>query len=144
MGAIMITVTSSEVTTVLRFPDNFLWGAATAAYQIEGAAFEDGRTRSIWDTFTHMSGQIRDGHAAQVTDALGDRVRYWTTLNEPWCSAFLGYAAGVHAPGRREPARAIEAVHHLLLGHGLAAQAVRGSGPQAQVGITLNLADVSP
>ena len=52
--------------------------------------------------------------------ALGDRVSTWTTLNEPWCSAFLGYASGVHAPGRTEPAAATRAAHHLLLGHGLA------------------------
>ena len=44
-------------------------------------------------------------YAAVVHDALGDRVSNWTTLNEPWCSAFLGYASGEHAPGRREPAQ---------------------------------------
>ena len=48
--------------------------------------------------------------------------RTWTTLNEPWCSAYLGYASGVHAPGRTDPAAAFAAVHHLLLGHGLAAR----------------------
>ena len=65
-------------------------------------------------------------------DALGDRVRTWTTLNEPWCSAFLGYASGEHAPGRREPAASLRAAHHLLLGHGLAAQAMRaGAGDPA-------------
>ena len=44
-------------------------------------------------------------YTSTVYEALGDRVPTWTTLNEPWCSAFLGYAAGVHAPGRTEPAR---------------------------------------
>ncbi|MGN9846452.1 GH1 family beta-glucosidase [Nonomuraea sp. H19] len=79
-------------------------------------------------------------YAAAVHDALADRVTHWTTLNEPWCSAFLGYATGEHAPGRREPAAAIRAVHHLLLGHGMAASAMSGS----RVGITLNPAQVSP
>ncbi|MGW6907448.1 GH1 family beta-glucosidase [Streptomyces sp. NPDC054940] len=77
-------------------------------------------------------------YAAVVHDALGDRIPYWTTLNEPWCSAFLGYATGRHAPGHRDPAGALRAAHHLMLGHGLAVQAM----PGAQVGITLNLTDV--
>jgi beta-glucosidase len=83
-------------------------------------------------------------YADLVHAALGDRVRWWTTLNEPWVSAFLGYAAGVHAPGRREPAAALRAAHHLLLGHGLAARAIRTRDARAEVGITLNLGAVSP
>src|SRR5690606_1057061 len=59
--------------------------------------------------------------------------------NEPWCTAYLGYAAGVHAPGRTEPAAALAAVHHLNLGHGLAARAIRGERPDASVSVTLNL-----
>ncbi len=51
---------------------------------------------------------------------LGDRLSTVITLNEPWCSAYLGYASGVHAPGRTEPAAALAAVHHLNLAHGLA------------------------
>ncbi len=62
-----------------------------------------------------------------MVGALGDRVRRWTTLNEPWCSAFLGYASGVHAPGRTDPADALAAVHHLNLAHGLAGRAVRAA-----------------
>jgi beta-glucosidase len=83
-------------------------------------------------------------YAALVADRLGDRVSWWATLNEPWCSAFLGYAAGVHAPGRREGEAAFAAAHHLLLGHALGADAVRGAVPGAQVGIVLNLAPVWP
>ena len=225
----------------LAFPPGFLWGAATAAYQIEGAASEDGRTPSIWDTFSHTPGKTVDGdtgdvacdhvhryrddvalmaelglsayrfsigwprvqpggrgpanpkgldfyqrlvdellgagitpwvtlyhwdlpqeledaggwparetaarfadYAAIVHGALGDRVQFWTTHNEPWCAAFLGYASGVHAPGRQDAGDALRAVHHLLLGHGLATEAIRAADPQAKVGITLNLHALSP
>jgi beta-glucosidase len=223
----------------LVFPAGFRWGVATAAYQIEGAAAEDGRTPSIWDTFCRTPGKIDTGengdvaadhyhryredvalmralgvqsyrfsvswprvvpggrgapnergldfyrrlvdelvrngirpvltlyhwdlpqeledgggwperdtagrfaeYAAVVARALGDRVDLWTTLNEPWCSAFLGYGSGVHAPGRTEPEAALRAAHHLLLAHGLAAQAVRAELPEAELSITLNLAAV--
>ncbi len=78
-------------------------------------------------------------YAAAIHERLSDRVRHWTTLNEPWCSAMLGYAAGVHAPGRTEPAAALRAVHHLLLGHGLALQALRAQDARSTLGITLNL-----
>ncbi|MFI6322014.1 GH1 family beta-glucosidase [Nonomuraea sp. NPDC050556] len=214
---------------------NFLWGAATSSYQIEGAATADGRTPSIWDTFSRTPGKVKNGetgdvacdhyhrypddirlmselglrayrfsvawprivpepgtvnpkgldfyshlvdtllerditpwptlyhwdlpqyledaggwpnrdtayrfaeYAALVHDRLSDRVTNWTTLNEPWCSSLLGYAAGEHAPGRTEPGKAIEAVHHLLLGHGLAVQNLSG-----KVGITLNMTHVTP
>lgn len=224
----------------LGFPDGFLWGAATAAYQIEGAAHEDGRQDSIWDVFARKPGAVADAHngdvacdhyhrseqdvalmrelnlaayrfstswarcmpdgvtpnpdgirfysrlvdqllaagitpwltlyhwdlpqaledqggwanrdtaerfadyAAVMHEALGDRVRIWTTLNEPWCSAFLGYAAGIHAPGRTDPAAALAAAHHLLLGHGLAVRRLRTRDPEAKLGITLNLNVVDP
>jgi beta-glucosidase len=226
--------------TELRFPAGFVWGAATAAYQIEGAAREDGRGPSIWDTFSRTPGRVFQGHTGDVAcdhyhryaedvalmadlglrayrfsvawprirpdgtgpvnprgldfydrlvdtllarhidpfvtlyhwdlpqaledrggwtvretaehfadhalavhQRLGDRVRTWTTLNEPWCSAYLGYGNGVHAPGERDAGAAFRAVHHLLLGHGLAARALRAAGAEV-VGITLNLADVRP
>ncbi|MCZ2527613.1 glycoside hydrolase family 1 protein [Streptomyces sp. HB2AG] len=225
----------------LRFPPAFRWGAATAAYQIEGAASEDGRTPSIWDTFSRRPGAVRNGdtgdtaadhyhrmredvalmarlgltdyrfsvswprvqptgrgpsvrkgldfyraladeliehgirpvatlyhwdlpqeledrggwperdtaerfadYAALVADGLGDRVHTWTTLNEPWCSAFLGYASGVHAPGRTEPAAALRAAHHLNLAHGRAVEVLRDRVPAAEVSLTLNLAAVRP
>ncbi|WP_165985502.1 GH1 family beta-glucosidase [Streptomyces sp. YIM 98790] len=226
----------------LVFPEDFLWGSATAAYQIEGAAREDGRTPSIWDTFSHTPGkvlagdtgdvacdhyhrwredidlmaglnlqayrfsvswsrvqptgrgpavqrgldfyrQLADGllergimpavtlyhwdlpqeledaggwperdtakrfadYARLVGEALGDRVSMWITLNEPWCSAFLGYGSGVHAPGRTEPEAVLRSAHHLNLGHGLGVQALREVLPRdAQVAITLNPAAVRP
>jgi beta-glucosidase len=93
-------------------------------------------------------------YADIVGRALGDRVRHWTTVNEPWCAAMLGYAAGAHAPGRRDPGAAVAAAHHLLLGHGLAVDALRdqvrtgahaggdasrgGADPRPAIGITLN------
>jgi beta-glucosidase len=226
---------------VVRFPEGFAWGAATASYQIEGAVAEGGRGRSLWDTFAHTPGATRDGdtgdvaddhyhrypedvallaqlgathyrfslawprlqpggrgplnqqgldfyrrlvdellarniqpwvtlyhwdlpqaledaggwprrdtalafadYAAAVHQRLGDRIHHWTTLNEPWCSSYLGYAAGVHAPGRTEPAAAVAAAHHLLLGHGLAVQALRAQDAGSRLGITLNLHPVDP
>ena len=83
-------------------------------------------------------------YAEIVVDALGDRVRHWTTLNEPWCAAFLGYGSGVHAPGRTEPAAALAASHHLHLAHGLALERIRARRPDVEVGVTLNLYAVSP
>ncbi len=223
----------------LTFPPDFLWGVATASYQIEGAIHEDGRTPSIWDTFSHTPGKCHNGdngdvaadhyhryrsdvelmrglginayrfslswsriipggkgapsrsgldfylrlvdelvsngikpvvtlyhwdlpqeledaggwtnrdtaahfaeYAGVVARALGDRVDLWTTLNEPWCSAFLGYGSGVHAPGRTEPEVTLSAAHHLLLAHGLGARAIRAELADPKVSITLNLAAV--
>ena len=224
------------------FPEGFIWGAATASYQIEGAVAEGGRGPSIWDTFSHTPGRTLDGatgdvacdhyhrldadvqlmadlglqayrfsvawprivptgsgavnpegldfysrlvdtllekgirpvatlyhwdlpqpledaggwpardtalrfaeYAEALARGLGDRVHTWTTLNEPWCSAYLGYASGVHAPGRREPAAALAAAHHLNLAHGLAVQAIRGVlGDATRCSVTLNLHEVRP
>ncbi|MEU1505287.1 GH1 family beta-glucosidase [Kitasatospora sp. NPDC005748] len=224
------------------FPPGFRWGAATAAYQIEGAAAEGGRTPSIWDTFSHTPGRTAGGqtgdvavdhyhrfredvrlmarlgltsyrfslswpriqptgrgpalesgldfyraladelaehgirpvatlyhwdlpqhledaggwpvresaerfaeYAALAAQALGDRIDTWVTLNEPWCSAFLGYGSGVHAPGRTSPADALRAAHHLNLGHGLAVGALRAALPStAEIAVSLNLHAVRP
>lgn len=81
-------------------------------------------------------------YAAVAADALGDRISHWITLNEPWVAAFLGYAAGVHAPGRTDHAAAMRAAHHLMLGHGLAMQVLRERVPQGSHGITLNLTPI--
>jgi beta-glucosidase len=51
-----------------RFPEGFLWGTATAAYQIEGAVDEDGRGRSIWDTFSHTPGKTWHGDTGDIAD----------------------------------------------------------------------------
>jgi len=83
-------------------------------------------------------------YAGLVHDVLGDRIDAWTTLNEPWCSAFLGYLSGEHAPGRQDPQAAVAASHHLLLGHGLTVQELRRRDPELQLGITLNLTVADP
>ncbi|AXB42225.1 GH1 family beta-glucosidase [Amycolatopsis albispora] len=80
--------------------------------------------------------------AAAVHHFLAGRVSRFITVNEPWCSAILGYASGDHAPGRTEPAAALRAAHHLLLGHGMALDALR-SIATVQAGITLNVSPVT-
>jgi beta-glucosidase len=224
----------------LSFPAGFTWGTATAAYQIEGAATEDGRGPSVWDTFSHTTGKVRGGdtgdvacdsyhrypqdadlikslglstyrfsiawprifpagegalnqagldyykrlldtlaereisaaatlfhwdtpqplqdkggwanrdvalrfaeYAAVVGEALGDRVSQWITLNEPHVVAHNGHRIGVHAPGLTDNDAAVAVTHHLLLGHGLAAQALRSVVPAGtDIGITLSLTPV--
>ncbi len=227
-------------TKASRFPEDFVWGAATAAYQIEGAVAAGGRGKSIWDVFSRRAGAVRNGdtgdvacshyerleedldlmaalglrayrfsvswprvqpdgtgplkregvdfyrrlldglavrgiepvatlyhwdlpqaleerggwtsrdtalrfadYASAMGDALGGQVGRWITLNEPWCSAWLGYGRGVHAPGRMDVSAALASTHHLLLGHGLAVAALRRSG-STPVGITLNFTPVLP
>ncbi|EWM17966.1 GH1 family beta-glucosidase [Kutzneria sp. 744] len=84
-------------------------------------------------------------YAMMVFDKLQDRVRIWTTLNEPWCTAMLGYSEGRQAPGRQEFPAAIAAVHHLLLGHGLATQRMREAATSpVELGITLNMGSSYP
>ena len=241
------TVSPTPDADLLRFPPGFLWGAATAAYQIEGAVTAGGRTPSIWDTFAHTPGRVAGGDTGDVAvdhyhrfredvalmadlgltayrfsvswpritpqvtaDGLGPvnaagldfysdlvdallaagidpvghalplgpaagpggrgrldargpppsgsastppswRARSATgwplfiTLNEPWCSAYLGYASGVHAPGRTDDVAALAAVHHLNLAHGLAAAAIRSRRAGARRWrVTLNLALGAP
>jgi beta-glucosidase len=228
------------MTNRLHFPQGFVWGSATAAYQIEGAAHADGRLPSIWDVFCQVPGRVRDGDTGEVAcdhyhrmtedldlmaalglpsyrfsvswprvipggsgpvneagldfyrrlvdgllernitplltlyhwdlpqalqfeggwanrdtvhrfteyaevigRALGDRVPTITTLNEPWCSAFLGHSSGVHAPGLTDNATALTVAHHLNLAHGRAVSVLRSVSP-AELSITLNLAQVYP
>ena len=218
------------------FPPDFLWGAATSAYQIEGAVNEDGRVPSVWDrfaslpgtTFQGQTGEIAADHyhrmeedvalmaelnlssyrfslswprilpqgngavnergldfydrlvdtllahgirplatlyhwdlpmalqerggwlvrdtayafadyAEVVARRLGDRVDWWLTHNEPWCSAYLGYALGIHAPGLSDKQLAVGVGHHILLAHGLSVPRLRTHiSAQAQVGIALD------
>ncbi len=222
------------------FPPHFLFGAATAAFQIEGAAHLDGRRDSIWDAFCRVPGAVINGddgeiacdhyhryrddvalmrdmglqtyrfstswarvrpdggplnpkgvdfysrlvdelldagilpwltlyhwdlpqalqdrggwtvretadrfteYALDMHDALGDRVRVWTTLNEPWVSSFLGYTAGLHAPGHTSVREGLLASHHLLLAHGQAVAALRARDASLDLGITLNFTVADP
>ena len=214
---------------------DFLLGAATASYQIEGAIDEDGRLPSIWDTFSATPGKVLAGDTGEVAcdhyhrwesdldlltslnfeayrfsiawprvmDAAGrpnpkgiafyrrllerlkkkgvrtfatlyhwdlpqhleDRggwlnrdtayrfadyadlmsrelqglVDGWMTLNEPWCSAYLGYGNGHHAPGLANGRYATQAMHHLLLAHGLAIPVLRANDPGSGKGIVANV-----
>ncbi len=228
--------------THIQLPPDFLFGAATSAYQIEGGWDADGKGLSIWDQFARRPGRIHRGHNGDVAcdtyqefrtdidimgrlglDAyrfsiawsrvlpdgrgrinekgldyyerlidgllaagiapfvtlfhwdlplalqneiggfahrdsaaffadyveivarrLGDRVGHWITLNEPWVHATFGHMGGNHAPGRRNPWAYLRAVHHQLLGHGLAAARLKAIAPEAPVGISLNLTPFYP
>jgi len=223
------------------FPSDFVWGAAASAYQIEGAAYEDGRGESIWDRFCSTPGKVRAGdtgdvacdfyhryredialmrelgleafrfsiawprvlpsatrpvneagldfydrlvdallearirpfvnlfhwdlpqeledaggwperrtaeafaaYAETVGDRLGDRVKDWITHNEPFCTSWLGYGLGAHAPGRTSVKDALAAAHHALLGHGWAVEALRRTAPGAEIGIVIDPWPIHP
>ena len=79
-----------------------------------------------------------------VAARLGDRVDNWTTHNEPYCTSWLGYGVGIHAPGRTDLADSAAAAHHVLLSHGLAVQALRRDCPDAELGIVLDSWPVHP
>ncbi len=213
------------------FPKEFLWGAASAAYQVEGAHDADGKGPSIWDTFSHLPGTTYQGTNGDVAvdhyhrfredvalmaemgmqsyrfsiswprllprgrgtvneagvkfysdliDALlehniepmitlyhwdlpqalqdeggwearstaeafeeyarlcyqryGDRVKLWSTFNETVCFIGFGYITGGHPPGVQNPARAIQACHHVFVAHAKAVAAFRTSGIAGQIG----------
>ncbi|MEU0398812.1 GH1 family beta-glucosidase [Streptomyces sp. NPDC006197] len=234
-----VTTSPTDPTRLPRLPAGFVWGASTAAYQIEGAADEDGKGPSVWDTFVRRPGAVRDGHtgdvacdhyhrfdedvalmrrlgldayrfsvswprilptgagkvetrgldfydrlvdallaagieptptlfhwdlpqaledeggwlnretahrfaeyAAVTADRLGDRVKRWITLNEPFVHMSFGYGFGVHAPGRALLLDALPVAHHQLLGHGLATAALRAVVPDASVLIANNCTPV--
>jgi beta-glucosidase len=218
-------------------PD-FIFGVATAAFQIEGAA--DSRLPCIWDTFCAQPGRIKDGsdgltacdhvrlwredveliaslgvdayrfsvawsrvinvdgtvnqagmdfylqlldaltarnikafvtlyhwdlpqylqdnggwlnrdtaykfaaYADIVSKAFADKVYSYATLNEPFCSAYLSYEAGIHAPGVQNRQAGRQVAHHLLLAHGLAMQVLQKNAPQAKNGIVLNFSPCHP
>jgi len=78
-------------------------------------------------------------YADLMSRTLAGRVAAWATHNEPWCAAYLGYGNGHHAPGHCSERWAAQAMHHLLLGHGLALPALRANDPAAQVGLVANI-----
>ena len=81
-------------------------------------------------------------YAALMVGELGDRVSMWSTFNEPWCFAYLGHAAGYHAPGLTDPGAAVTVAHHELLAHGLAVRAMRTERDGLQLGIVINPSNV--
>ncbi|MEK8031235.1 GH1 family beta-glucosidase [Ideonella sp. DXS29W] len=78
-------------------------------------------------------------YADLMSRELAGRVTSWATHNEPWCAAYLGYGNGHHAPGHNVARWGTQAMHHLLLGHGLALPALRANDPHAQMGLVANL-----
>ena len=226
--------------TTDRFPENFLWGSATSAYQIEGSPLADGAGASIWQRFAHTPGLTHNGetgdvacdhyrryasdialmrslgmqayrfsvawgrvlpngvgaanpagidfyerlidkllenqiepiptlyhwdlpaalddrggwlnrdiaswfadYAALMYRRLGDRVKKWATLNEPWVVTDGGYLHGTLAPGHRNLFEAPIASHNLLRAHGAAVQAYRAEGTH-QIGIVVNIEPKHP
>lgn len=107
-----------------------------------------------WDLPQHLEDQggwlSRDtayrfqDYADVVSRTLGDGVYSYATLNEPYCSSYLSYELGIHAPGLKDPAKAKQAAHHLLLAHGLAMPVLKGNCPGALSGIVLNLSPCYP
>ncbi len=218
------------------FPKDFLWGAATASYQIEGGGLTDGRGECIWHRFSHTPGNVVNGdtgdvacdhyhryredvalmkelglkayrfstswprvlpngvgpinpagldfysrlvdelleanirpfltlyhwdlpqalqdiggwenpdsvkwfadYAGVMAHALGDRIKDWTTLNEPFVISFVGNLFGAHAPGKQDINAAYRVAHHLMLAHGAAVPVIRQAVADARVGITIDL-----
>jgi beta-glucosidase len=95
-----------------------------------------------WDLPATLDWRDRDTaerfaeYAAACFDAYGDRVSQWVTINEPWIVGMLGYQLGLHAPGVRDLRASVQAMHHLLLGHGRAVQELGGRG---EAGVAFSL-----
>ena len=105
-----------------------------------------------WDLPTALKGAWLERSTAQafsayadiITRRLGDRVKNWTTLNEPWCPSFLSYALGHHAPGEENFDHALRAGHNLLVAHALATQVIRANVSEAKISLVENPAPVYP
>jgi beta-glucosidase len=83
-------------------------------------------------------------YARVVFDILGDRVKLWSTHNEPWVIAFLGFQIGIFPPGICDTSAAYQVTHHLLMSHGKAVQVFRQGGYTGEIGIVLNLPRFEP
>lgn len=99
-----------------------------------------------WDLPAHLEGGWLNRETAYrfadyahlIAQELGERMPRVATLNEPWCSAFLGHDLGVFAPGERNRESALLAAHHLMLAHGLGVQAWRSVRSDTALGVVLN------
>lgn len=85
-----------------------------------------------------------ENYVDKITQALGESVFSYATFNEPFCSAYLGYEIGVHAPGRVGRANGRTAAHHILLAHGLGMKVLRRNVPHCEAGIVLNFTPCYP
>jgi beta-glucosidase len=227
----------TDVTTTM-LPKDFIWGAATSSYQIEGGFESGNRGRCIWDDLCDRPGAIKDGtrggngvhhinlldqdldlmkwmgidsyrfsiswprvqpggrgefneagikfyqdlidgllargiepnvtlyhwdlpselqaiggwanpevvdlfaiYAGEMAKRFGSKVKFWATLNEPWCVTYLGNLTGEHAPGIQDLATTARVAHQLVRAHALASKAIKENAPDSQVGVVLNLAD---
>jgi beta-glucosidase len=83
-------------------------------------------------------------YADLMTRRLGDRIKNWTTLNEPSVVAFLGNEIGIHAPGKKDLATALKVGHHVMLAHGAAIPIIRRNVPNTKAGITIDLGYFEP
>lgn len=83
-------------------------------------------------------------YADVVSQALGDRVYSYATFNEPFCSAYLGYEIGIHAPGIATRKAGRQATHHILLAHGLGMKMLNQNSPNTLNGIVLNFTPCYP
>ena len=70
---------------------------------------------------------------------LGDRIKDWATLNEPWVIAFMGNRSGEHAPGLKDEALSLQVAHHLMVSHGAGVDALRANVREVRAGIVINL-----
>ena len=78
-------------------------------------------------------------YAALMVKRLVDRVKYWTTFNEPSVVAFNGNMTGDHAPGNQDARITYQVAHHLMIAHGLGMKAIRSINSKVEAGIVLNL-----
>jgi beta-glucosidase len=83
-------------------------------------------------------------YADVVTRRLGDRVKMWTTINEPFCASIIGYAFGEHAPGEKNFGHALIAAHYVQLAHGMAVPVIRANVPEAVVSLVVNPTMIYP
>jgi beta-glucosidase len=84
-------------------------------------------------------------YSAKMVERFGDRVKMWSTHNEPWCTAYFGYAWGVWAPGVKDEKIGKQVHHNLLVSHGLASQAMRAAAKHPlEIGIVLSLSNHEP